>query len=192
MSVQAGTLPVSQPLFAQQQAPMAAPFGMPSPHPQGLHPQPGIAAHAATQVVSEVTLRVVSAALATISEQVRIDPQALQSLCAQGQLSPQAYSNVLVAAAQRTAPVVAAALGAITSGAVTAGAVTTGVGTPSIYGTPGHTGAWGQPFGVTPYGTPALQHQILQQQIQPFGTPQYAPGIGHLGAMAGPPHTAGW
>src|SRR5690349_638743 len=106
MSVQAGTLPMNPQLLTQPNMSAQGPqqFG---------HQGAGIA-----PVISEVTLRVVSTTLATILEQVRTDPQALQTLCAQGQLTPQVYSNVLVESARRAAPTVAGALGAIATGAI--------------------------------------------------------------------------
>jgi hypothetical protein len=61
------------------------------------------------QVVSDTVLRVVSVALSTVLEQLRIDPVAQQSLCAQGQLTPQAFSNVITESARRSAPTVAQA-----------------------------------------------------------------------------------
>jgi hypothetical protein len=68
------------------------------------------------QVVSDTVLRVVAAALTTVLEQLRIDPLAQQSLCAQGQLSAQAYSNVITEAARRSAPIVTSAIAQITAG----------------------------------------------------------------------------
>ncbi|MEV4416078.1 hypothetical protein [Catellatospora sp. NPDC049609] len=71
----------------------------------------------AAQVVSDTVVRVVSASLATVLEQLRIDPLAQQSLCQQGQLSPQAFSNVITESARRCAPIVAQAFSQITAGA---------------------------------------------------------------------------
>jgi hypothetical protein len=112
-------VPVNQQPFTQQHPPMQSQFNVQSPYQQGYSSSPvGALApqqqwqqwSGAAPVVSEVTLRVVSAALATVIEQMRSDPQALQTLCAQGQLTPQAYSNVLVESARRSAPAVAGAI----------------------------------------------------------------------------------
>ena len=183
MSVQAGTVPINQQQFMQQQTPGQTPYGMQTagqtpygmqtagqtpygmqtPFQQGsfsqaptgalapqIQGQPGqqIQGQLGQQqwipiapVVSEVTLRVVSAALATITEQVRADPQALQTLCAQGQLTPQAYANILVESARRCAPIVAGAFGAIS----------TGIGQQYAGQTP-----YGQSYGSVP-GSPISQ-----------------------------------
>jgi hypothetical protein len=174
MSVQAGTLPVNQQLFTQQNTPQQSPFAAQTPYQQGHFAQSPMS-HAQTQigafgqvgqqmltaapVVSELTLRAVSAALATIIEQVRIDPQALQTLCAQGQLTPQTHANVLVESARRTAPVVAGALAAIVPGI--------GQQIPSAHGTQQYAqhplinqqSGWQQPYGQ--------QYGLAQQS--PFG-----------------------
>jgi hypothetical protein len=172
MSVQAGTLPVNQSLFTQQHSPTQSPFMAQTPYQQGYIAQFPIAAltpHAqgqfgqqwpsAAPAISEATLRVVSAALATLIEQVRTDPPALQMLCTQGQLTPQAYANVLVESARRSAPVVASAISAITPGI-------------------------GQPIGAMAYGMQqyAQQPPIGQQYgwQTPFG-PANQPPFGHFG-----------
>jgi hypothetical protein len=202
MSVQAGTLPVNPQLFTQQQ----------SPYPQGsfaqipttaLTPQPlGLTAQAPTAqgqfgqqqwmsagpAVSELTLRIVSAALATITEQVRSDPQAMQTLCTQGQLTPQAYANVLVEAARRTAPIVAGAIGAAGIGAPGIGALMPGIGQQfaamafggqhAAHTNGALTGQGYQPqYAQQPqYGQPLYgQQQYGQQQ---YGQQQYGPAYG--------------
>src|SRR4051812_2553064 len=136
MSVQAGLSPAHQTMFTQQAPYQQGYVGqsgtgqMPQVH-GNIGYQQGYVGQSATgqmpqgpgnigyqqgvggaPVISELTLRVVSAALATIAEQLRTAPQALQPLCAQGQLTPQTYSNVLVESARRTAPIVAAAVSA--------------------------------------------------------------------------------
>jgi hypothetical protein len=187
MSVQAGTLPVNH-LSMQQQSPMQSQIAGQTPYQQGFFTQSPMGAlttqtpgqfgqlgqfgqqtqfghqqtMTAAPMVSEVTLRLVSTALATITEQVRVDPQALQTLYAQGQLTPQSYANVLVEAARRCAPIIASVLSAAASGIGSGiGHQATGFG----YGTQQH--AWQTPYGQTPYG-----------QI-PYGQP--------FGAMTGTP-----
>ncbi|MEV4416314.1 hypothetical protein [Catellatospora sp. NPDC049609] len=96
-----------QPSFGQQQPGMSGGGGQ---QMSTLNP-------IAAQVVSDTVVRVVSASLATVLEQLRIDPMAQQSLCSQGQLSPQAFSNVITESARRCAPIVAQAFAQITAGA---------------------------------------------------------------------------
>jgi hypothetical protein len=114
--------PYAQMLYGQQQPYALTPYSQQpyaqSPHNQAMIAQSQIGQQilAAAPIVSEVTLRVVTAALATIVDQIRIDQQALQSLWAQGQLTPQAHANVLVESARRCAPVVAGALAAVVPG----------------------------------------------------------------------------
>ncbi len=194
MSVQAGTLPVNH-LSMQQQSPMQTSFAGQTPYQQGFFAQlpmgalatqtPGQLGQsqfgqqsqfvqqqslAAAPVVSEVTLRLVSTALATITEQVRMDPQALQALYVQGQLTPQAYANVLVEAARRSAPIIASLLSAATTGIATGTGIGTGIGHPTAgfgYGTHQHA------F-TTPYGQPITQQHAWQT---PYGQP-FSPTMG--------------
>lgn len=160
MSVQAGLSPAHHAIATQ------------APYQQGIFGQPAFGQLPYTQsnagyqqgltgvpIVAEVTLRVVSAALATIVEQMRTEPQALQTLCTQGQLAPQTYSNILVESARRTAPIVAAAIGAITQ--------TAGMG-------------FGSPFGGQQQG---MVNSTTQSPWQQIGQAGQIGQIGQLGQL---------
>jgi lambda repressor-like predicted transcriptional regulator len=219
MSVQAGTLPGSQQMYGQghygqftqyspygpygQQGVAQGPIGRIAPPAQWYVGQPQWQTaqpqwHAGQQawpsaapVVSDLTLRVVSAALATVSEQLRVDAQALQSLCAQGQLSPQAYSNVLVESARRCAPIIAQTLSAV------AGGISAQHGIPfaqASYDThqfqsPTMTFS-GQPFQGQPFQGQPFQGQPFQGQL--FGQPIGPSPIGQLAGWQPGWQQTGW
>jgi hypothetical protein len=83
-------------------------------------------------------------------------------LCAQGQIAPQAYSNVLVESARRCAPIVANALHAVIAGA-----------------TQQSIGQYAQPF-IDPNQYAAHAGLLWQQQ---FGQPQGISALGQLGQL---------
>ncbi|GGJ56078.1 hypothetical protein [Streptomyces brasiliensis] len=65
-------------------------------------------------LVTEVSLRCAATAVAAMVEQLRMDPQILMAIQAQGQIPPHAWSSVLTECARRIAPVVHTALTQIT------------------------------------------------------------------------------
>ncbi|MFE0654551.1 hypothetical protein ACFVZH_39150 [Streptomyces sp. NPDC059534] len=82
--------------FGQQQ-----PFGM-----QGMQQLP--------LLVTELALRCSASAVSAVVEQLRMDPQILMGIQAQGQIPPHAFGQVLTECARRIAPLVHTALTQIT------------------------------------------------------------------------------
>lgn len=87
--------------FGQQQ-----PFGMQGMQGQGLQQLP--------LVVTELALRCAASAVSAVVEQLRMDPQILMGIQAQGQIPPHAFSQVLTECARRIAPLVHTALTQLT------------------------------------------------------------------------------
>lgn len=123
-------------------------------HQQSVTQQPYGLQHPVAQLVSDVVLRVTSAALAAVLEQVRIDPLAQQSLCAQGQLSPQAYSNVLAESARRCAPIVAGVFAQVAGQIGFGGQASSPMGMQHMYGQ----------FAQQPIAAHACAQQAMGQQ----------------------------
>ncbi|MGW3244109.1 hypothetical protein [Streptomyces sp. NPDC001070] len=67
-------------------------------------------------LVTELSLRCAATAVNAMVEQVRIDPQIMMGIQAQGQIPPHAWSSVLTECARRIAPVVHSALSQIAQG----------------------------------------------------------------------------
>ncbi|MGD1221424.1 hypothetical protein AB9Q10_23710 [Streptomyces krungchingensis] len=67
-------------------------------------------------LVTELSLRCAAVAVNAMVEQVRMDPQVMMGIQAQGQIPPHAWSSVLTECARRIAPVVHSALNQITQG----------------------------------------------------------------------------
>ena len=139
---QFGQQPFGQQQFGQQ------PFGQ-----QGYGQQPfgqqgvaqmGQAGQSPLQAITEAALRCASVAVGTVVEQLRMDQQALAGIQMQGQLHPQAWSNVVVESARRVAPVIHAACSQLHQ-------------LQQLQRQ--------QPFGQQQYG----QQPFGQQQQQPFG-----------------------
>ncbi|MFF3399620.1 hypothetical protein ACFYW6_13985 [Streptomyces sp. NPDC002659] len=65
-------------------------------------------------LVTELSLRCAATAVTAVVEQLRMDPQILMGIQAQGQIPPHAWSMVLTECARRIAPIVHMALGQIT------------------------------------------------------------------------------
>ncbi|MFB7868107.1 hypothetical protein [Streptomyces sp. NPDC056069] len=135
------------------------PFGM--QQGQGMHQLP--------LLVTELALRCSATAIAAVVEQLRMDPQMLMGIQAQGQVPPQAFSQVLTECARRIAPIVHTALTQLT-----------GQGHQSHMGQQGQMelfpgqGQFGQFSGVQP------QSQFGQMQ----GQGQF-PGMQQHGQMPG-------
>jgi hypothetical protein len=66
-------------------------------------------------LVTELSLRCAATAVSAVTEQLRMDPQIVMGIQAQGQIPPHAWSTVLTECARRIAPVVHAALTQIIS-----------------------------------------------------------------------------
>ncbi|MFE0628544.1 hypothetical protein ACFW3D_16425 [Streptomyces sp. NPDC058864] len=67
-------------------------------------------------LVTELSLRCAATAVNAVVEQVRIDPQIILGIQAQGQIPPHAWSSVLTECARRIAPVVHSAICQIAQG----------------------------------------------------------------------------
>ncbi|MFB7867379.1 hypothetical protein [Streptomyces sp. NPDC056069] len=65
-------------------------------------------------LVTELSLKCAASALSAVVEQLRMDPQILMGVQAQGQIPPHAFGQVLTECARRIAPIVHMALGQIT------------------------------------------------------------------------------
>ncbi|MFE2471201.1 hypothetical protein [Streptomyces mirabilis] len=120
---QVGQPQMQQP-YGQQQA-----YGQPqiTPSPYGQQPwgrqglgqfnQQPLARQGQQQLpllVTEVSLRCAAPAVTALLEQLRMDPQILMAIQAQGQIPPHAWNNVLTECARRIAPVVHTVLAQIT------------------------------------------------------------------------------
>ncbi len=116
------------------------------------------------QIVTELALRCAASAAGAVVEQLRIDPQALTGLQAQGQIPPHLYSNVLVECARRIAPVLHQALAPIMQGGQQ--------GMPGGQG--GQGGQQGMQSGQGGGQFPGQWFGMPQQQMQqqPFGMGQ--------------------
>ncbi|MFD9623243.1 hypothetical protein ACFWB2_39295 [Streptomyces virginiae] len=64
--------------------------------------------------MTELSLRCAASAVSAVVEQLRMDPQILMGIQAQGQIPPHAFGQVLTECVRRIAPVVHMALGQIT------------------------------------------------------------------------------
>jgi len=93
--------PYGQQQYGQQPSGQQQPYGQ-QQYGQQAGPQMG---QSPLQTITEAALRCASVAVGTVVEQLRMDQQALAGIQMQGQLHPQAWSNVVVEAARRVAPV---------------------------------------------------------------------------------------
>ncbi|MGW1888384.1 hypothetical protein [Streptomyces sp. NPDC001970] len=106
-----GQSPIPQSPYGQQQ-----PWGQQGPGQFGQGHQP-FGAQQGQQLpllVTELSLRCAATAVSAVVEQLRMDPQILMGIQAQGQIPPHAWSQVLTECARRIAPVVHTALAQIT------------------------------------------------------------------------------
>ncbi|MFE0654701.1 hypothetical protein ACFVZH_40035 [Streptomyces sp. NPDC059534] len=117
-------------------------------------------------LVTELSLRCSATAVSAVVEQLRMDPQILMGIQAQGQIPPHAFSQVLTECARRIAPLVHTALAQITGQGQS--------GQMSQFGQ-GGMGQFGQFPGQQPQGQMGQfgQLQGLGQGQGLFGQPQY-------------------
>ena len=142
-------LPQGQ-MFGQpfgQQMGLPQPYGMPQAGQQGIE---GIL----PLLVTQLALSCAATAVKAVVEQLRIVPEALYGIQAQGQIPAHVYSSVLTECARRVAPVLHTTISPILQGQL--GQLGQGSGQPGWSGQgsgqPGWSGqvpgqAWGQPFG---------------------------------------------
>ncbi|MEW1914741.1 hypothetical protein AB0442_41300 [Kitasatospora sp. NPDC085895] len=107
--------------------------------------QQGFGQQQLPQIVTELALRCAGSAVMAVIEQLRMDPQALMGVQAQGQLPPHLYSNVLVECARRIAPVLHQSLAPIAQGQ--GGQMGQGMGGQGMgqsFGMPQMSQPWGQ------------------------------------------------
>uniref|UniRef100_UPI003F495AA5 hypothetical protein n=1 Tax=Streptomyces sp. CA-141956 TaxID=3240051 RepID=UPI003F495AA5 len=149
--------------FGQQQ-PFGMP-GMPGMQGQGMQQQLPV-------LVTELALRCSATAVSAVVEQLRMDPQILMGIQAQGQIPPHAFSQVLTECARRIAPLVHTALTQIT-----------GQGQQGQTGQfPGQGQFGGQLQGQGLGQFPGMQPQGQFGQLQGLG--QF-PGMQQFGQMPG-------
>ncbi|MEU4096631.1 hypothetical protein [Streptomyces sp. NPDC026673] len=111
-------------------------------------------------LVTELSLRCAATAVNAMVEQVRIDPQIMMGIQAQGQIPPHAWSSVLTECARRIAPVVHSALSQIAQGQ-------------------SHIGPYGQQYGQYGQFPGQFQGQFQGGQAQ-YGQSQYGQHFGQM------------
>jgi hypothetical protein len=133
-----------------------------------------------SQWVTETAVRIATAAVASLAEQLRFDQQTLQGICTQGQLPQQAFSQLVAESTRRIAPIVAATVGTLASQAMTSQMVSGQYGiagqnpitsgqlfgqVPSIYGQQGigQQGVGQNVYGQNPFAQQAYSQQPFQQ-----------------------------
>ncbi|MFF3949772.1 hypothetical protein ACFYYN_33870 [Streptomyces sp. NPDC001902] len=124
-------------------------------------------------LVTELSLRCAATAVNAVVEQVRIDPQIMMGIQAQGQIPPHAWSSVLTECARRIAPVVHSALSQIAQG-------------QSPFGQYGQQ--YGQQFGqFSQYGqfpgqfqNGQFQNSQFQNGQSPYGQSPYGQHVGQM------------
>ncbi|MFI2347077.1 hypothetical protein ACH492_08435 [Streptomyces sp. NPDC019443] len=154
-----GQPPIAQQMFGSSSFGQQGQFGM-----QGQQQLP--------QLVTELSLRCAVTAVSAVVEQLRMDPQILMGIQAQGQIPPHAWSNVLTECARRIAPVVHTTLAQIT-GQGQAGQYGQQFGQSPSQQPQGQAGQYGQQFGQFPSQQPQGQFGQLQGQGQFGQQPQY-------------------
>ncbi|MGW7386377.1 hypothetical protein [Streptomyces sp. NPDC054794] len=142
-----GQPPLAQPLYGQQQ-----PWGQAGQQPCAQQGQQ------LSLLVTAVSLSCAATAVTAVVEQLRMDPQLLMAVQAQGQIPPHAWSNVLTECARRITPAVHIALAQIT-----------GQGPDSSYGQQPQSGQ-----------LPGLQPQIPLGQGGRFQGLVHQPQFGQL------------
>ncbi|MFE0654063.1 hypothetical protein ACFVZH_36510 [Streptomyces sp. NPDC059534] len=105
-------------------------------------------------LVTELALRCAATAATAVVEQLRMDPQILMGIQAQGQIPPHAWGSVLVDCARKIAPVLHTVLAQITQGQ---------------QGQIGQQGQYGQSMGQFPGQWQGLSGQQQYGQMSPMG-----------------------
>jgi hypothetical protein len=109
-----GQQPFGMPQAQMFQQPFGQQFG--TQQPFGM-PQMGIE-RVLPQLVTQLALNCAATAVNAVVEQLRIAPEALIGIQAQGQVPPHVYSNVLTECARRVAPVLHTAIAPILQGQI--------------------------------------------------------------------------